>query len=486
MNTLIGIHSIAPFFKGKRRTTKDRIKQLGIEEYSYQAYEKMFLRPREKHHYIVKKENGWIEIKHPWNKALVLRHLTGEQTIGLFPAVQIDYLMFDIDRHNEEGLDELRSRIDKVTNSIEGEPLIYQSSFSGGIRLCYFLEKSVSRKALYSACKEFLRYREVFVKPGEIEILATRKGDRLPFGAGSYLIDPFTLEPIYHLTLNETISIADRVFEHQKIKIPFNIPSVDEKLISYSVGKSGFNQTVNQLYEEGLYPGITTNRALLMLNWDLQVRNGYPKEEAERFLQSWILKKHNGLSDRFNAGKVDNIFKQIKRIVQGTDPNKAQYSGSKWARRKKRLSLRDVRKITLFTENPKLRLALFSLLEYCLCFRKKVSVKVRKRTPISNLYVSENGDVTYRSGFDNNFYCELSKKTFQHLLGFDKAYPHITRQKIEDLGILSLKKDAHPDSNHCREYWIHFQFDEDDPIKVISLDEGLLKLKQLSTRKDKC
>ncbi len=87
---------------------------LGVEDSDYQKYEDIFLRPRERHHYLIHTQDSWMERKRSWNRNLVLRHLAGEQTIGLFPADWIDYLMIDIDRHDNESEANLRSRIKEV------------------------------------------------------------------------------------------------------------------------------------------------------------------------------------------------------------------------------------------------------------------------------------------------------------------------------------------------------------------------------------
>jgi hypothetical protein len=479
MNSLVEIHGALNNSERKRSSIKERMTRLGIEESDYQEYEEMFLRPRQKHNYLLKTSDSWVARKHPWSKNQVLRHLTGEQIIGLFPADCIDYLMIDIDRHRGESTTTMLSRINQVRELFDDDPLIYQSSYSCGIRLCYFLQNSTPQVKLHQGCKELFKQNNLTIQPGVIEILASKKGDRLPFGEGSYLLDSFDLEPIYHLTLKETISLAYEVFRYQKIELPFETQKEDELLVVTSQGTGVFNVMVNRLYEEGLYPGITTNDALLMLSWDLQIRKAYSKAETERILVSWVKTKHNGLSDRYNSGKIDQTITQITRIVSTTDIEKASFSGSRYALREKRLSLNDIRKIVSITQDPKLRLAIFSLLEYCLCFGKRTQDRKRDKEFISNLYVSERGYVTYRSGFTEDFYCEISKKTLQHLPGFDKANPQIIMKKILDLELLSLKRKAHPESHHCRQYWVHFKFDENDPTKVVSLDEGLLLLEHV-------
>ena len=71
----------------------------------------------------------------------------------------------------------------------------------------------------------------------------------------------------------------------------------------------------------------------------------------------------------------------------------------------------------------------------------------------------------------------VEAKITQEPIVFDKANPQITMRKIEKLGVVSLKREAHPRSHHSRHYWVHFRFDREDPVKVVSLDEGLSKLR---------
>lgn len=480
--SLIEIHSAVTPSAKKRRPIDERMTQLDIEGSDYERYEEMFLRSREKGHFITRINGEWREVKHPWGKNHVLRHLTGERTIGLFPAARIDYLMIDIDRHNEEEETLIRSRVNQVIEVMRGDPLIYQSSFSGGIRLCFFLPVEIGREALLLGCKSLFQHKGVVIKRGSVEIMAKRTGDRLPFGEGSYLVDPYNLEPIYHLTPRETILQSYRAFQYQKVDIPFTVHKQNGILVPDWQGMGVYNQVVSRLLDHGLCPETSTTTALMKLSWDLIVRKGYSKEETERYLVSWIREKHNGLSNRGNQGRIDDIFRQIERIVQRTDPGKARYSGSRYAVRKKKLSLSDLRKIVSMTDDRKLQLALFSLLEYCLNFGKTHSGKTSKKTKISNLYVSENGHVTYVSGFQTDFYCEVSQQTLRHLNGFDKANPQTTMQQIEKLGVISLKRRAHPRSHSCRHYWVHFRFNEDDPIQMVSLEEGLAKLRRPDNR----
>lgn len=488
LSSLKQVHKSASALKGKRLSFVQRLHWLGIDESDYRKYEEMFLRYREASHYIQRTEDSWVAIKHPWNKREVLRHLTGERTIGLFPGEKLDYMMIDIDRHDHEDKCTLKSRIDSMRQIIPGQPLLYQSSFSGGLRLCYFLTEPMPKRVLHEGFKKLMVTHDLIVKPGQLEIMATNKGDRLPFGEGSYLVDPRSLTIIEPLTPKKTISRTYDVFLNYKIDLPFQTRESSTDWPIHTQEDNNFRQIVDRLYEEGLYPEISTNDALLELCWDFHITKGYSKEETETVLTSWILKKHNGLSNRMNAGKMDEVIAQIKRIVSKIDPGKTKYQGSKYALREKKLSLSAVRKIRSLTDKPKLQQAIFSLLEYCNNFKKCTNYFNRENTntKISNSYMSVDNDMMDQSTCQRRWYCDISKETLKHLPGFDKANPQIAMREIVDLGVLSLKRRAHPASHHCRQYWVHFDFDENDPFKVVSLDEGLLRLNESERGVEPC
>jgi hypothetical protein len=173
------------------RPVEERMCLLGISDSDYQKYEEMFLRPRERYHYIIRTLRGWVTRKYPWDENLVLRHLTNENTIGLYPADQLNHLMININRHDHETKANLRSRIKKVRKVIGGKPLMYQSSPSGGIRLCYFLSNPVSRELLYQRYKDLLSEKNVNVKPGEIEM-------QMPTDGGSNLTSFSVKNGVFH------------------------------------------------------------------------------------------------------------------------------------------------------------------------------------------------------------------------------------------------------------------------------------------------
>lgn len=462
---------------GKRRTLDDKLKKLSIGWEEFESYLKMFTEAREKYRFILVRKTGWVEFKHQWNEHLILDHLLRIKTVGLFPNTKIDYLMLDLDCHNTESLISLISRNRIVKEAFDGDPLSYQSSISGGIRICYFLSKPWPRELVFSWAKRRLLRVGAELRPGEIEIRAAKNGDRLPFGEGSELVDPFTLEPIHHLTLKEEIRYADCVWQHQKMEIDLKPDDLFMRELK-TCGAGQFSLTVARLYEEGLFPEITTNEAFLKLSWDLVVRQNFPKEDAERYLRSWIRQRHNGLSIRFNRGRLDLLDRHITRVTSRINPALVSFQGSKYSRRNKRLCLTDAKRIISLIDDSRLQLAIFSLLEYCLNFGSKSK---EKKELISNLYGAGPRPVTYGAeqgqyisflGPKENFYCPISKQTLRHLAGFDRSNTKLTLSRIIDLRLISLKRNAHPAAHKCREYWVHFPFDESDSTKVVSLDEA--------------
>lgn len=463
--------------KRERRNTDERLNILGLNGADLNLYLKMFTETREKQRFLIMAREGWREVKYPWSKDLILDHLSYRETIGLFPGHSIDYLMIDIDNHDSKTLQQLHRTANRVKDAFPGDPLSYQSSYSGGLRICYFLDNRIQRDLLLNWAESQLRSGGVSLGPGTVEIMANKKGDRLPFGDRSFLLDPLTLEPIYHLTLAEKIRFAGQIWQHQKMAVILPIPE-GVKSPTGTCYRGDFVELVARLNDEGLFPGITTNDSFLKLGWDLIVRQGCPKKEAERYLQSWIRQKHNGLSNRFNKGRLDLLDKHITRVISSIKLGLVSYQGSKYSRRNKRLSLTDAKQIISLTADSRLQLATFSLLEYCLNFRKE---STEKKELISNLYGAGQSPVTYgaeirendpRLRTPTNFYCPISKKTLRHLTGFDRSNPKSTLSRIIDLGLISLKRNAHPAAHKCREYWVLFPFNESDPARVVSLDEA--------------
>lgn len=458
---------------------KERLTRLGVSVEEYIRYHSMFCKNRMQYKYIKKTKDGWSQSNYSWDNNLILRHLLEEATIGLFPANQIDYLIFDIDNHTTQMTESIEHRCREIITAINRDYLIYTSSYSGGMRICYFLDKSYPKEQVNAYAKNILSESGIPVKSGHIEIMAGKKGDRLPFGEDSYLVDFVIYEPLYDVTLS------------QRIKEAWELSSADRLCIPESTSfhtnlkhpNSDFIEIVTRLYEQGLYPEISTNDALMKLCWDYRTRFSNTAEETASFLKYWIKQRHNGCSDRINAGKISIIEEQIERIVKNYNPKHKKYQKLKRSNDKK-LKINDIKLICSLSSEYKIQLAIFSLLEYVKNKGKlidsidisKISDKDLKTYLISNLYVTGFQQLSVYS-------CEIPYKSFKIFPGFDKTYPNKTKDKLIELGLLEPWKREHKDSNRCRTYKIYFNFDKESE-EVGSLDEGILKLNSIDEIKE--
>jgi len=300
-----------------RKTCKQRLRELGLTDMLFETYLHMFSSNRLEFKYIYrpKDSDNWITSKYRWTKNLVARHLTREDTIGLFPADFIDFMMFDIDNHESQQMS-VHERTTIIRDLFPTEPLVYQSSISGGIRVLYFLDELCPSEVVKEFATDNLKKVGLSHRSGYVEIKADRSGDRLPFGDGSYLLDWHTLEPLYSLTLSETIKYFKEIYDGDKL----HIPRKDWKM--WEVTGNEKVSVVNRLIEEGLWDEITTNEAFQKLTYHLLAIKRQSPAEAKRWLKAWIRNNHNGFSDRANSGKLDELDSQIDRWIDGFDLSK--------------------------------------------------------------------------------------------------------------------------------------------------------------------
>jgi hypothetical protein len=446
--------------------------QPGIARLRPDSYCRMFCSTRRRDRHLLRKDDSWITCKHRWDENLILRHLEGEIIIGLFPANYIDYLMFDIDNH-EPGLTvSPQERCRLVLPLFEVRPLVYTSSDSGGLRVCYFLDQRYPRAQVYQFAERKMTGAAVEVRPGFIEIMATGVGDRLPFGRGSTLVDPETLLPIPDIPLEDKIKSAWSIFLESKLRIA--LAPTDP--VELGQPKPRFVDIVDSLLENGLPPGdvMTTNEALMKLNWDLMGRRGYGADDAKRHLKSWISNHHNGHSNDINSGRIEEVYAHIDRIVGRFDPDRVRFQGLAAGSSNERLTLHDAEVILHLFDSYRHQLAAFSLLLYTKERGKLIDTRQdigKRNTAIS--YSMSNYNV---SGFVQVWLCAIPQKAFLKFPGFNKTNPKVTRRVLEEKGLIKLHELEDRAANQCRKYKIYFNFSNDSEA-VVSLDEALLKLR---------
>jgi len=331
------------------------------------------------------------------------------------------------------------------------------------------------KKSVYEFAHGKLADAGIRIKPGLIEIMATDKGDRLAFGEGSFLVDPHTFEPLYQIHLSGMIDHAWNLYSGTKLLI-------EEHLVRPSKPpqtERTFSEIVADLLESGLPPDMTTNAALMKLGWDLICRRRFSREEAARYLKSWIRSKHNGNSRRFNSGKIDDLDSHIERVVRSCDREKSKFKSHKPKKPIKRLTIGDVERITTVFSDYRAQLAAFSLLEHI-----KTSGVLRDCIDCSDTKgMREDNRGNYSVlGFLQSWECEIPYGRFIQLDGFDKTHPVKTRKLLKDNGLIKLHKEEDRSRHKCKAYLVFFTFDEKSD-EVISLDEALLRIRSESDLK---
>jgi hypothetical protein len=453
------------------------IKKLGISDLTLDHYMKLFTTEKRsrsvtKASFLQVNSNDRIEWKtyrkYVWSEMDLLRHLAGKTALSLYWTEFADYLMLDFDTHKNRSEEYVRDAALKVIQALPGEWLTYQSSFSKGIRAICFLDQRYSRFGLFNYLKTKLKAIDSGNEYGWVESRMGNASDRLPFGKGSMLLDPFTLEPMFDLNLEETIRYAWKFAEENRL----TPDEKDFKRVGVFLGRTGkdYNAVVNRLLTEGLWPEINTNDALLALNLQFQGVNGLTREEAALKLKEWTQMKTNGLSQRINNGNFAGIDSQIDRIVASFDPKRFNRKNKVSASSEASLSLADVKTLLSYTSDYRMLKAAFSLLRY-VAGRRSFSVTI-----ISHDFMSPQRGCNNVSRNSCDLVVPIPWTAFRKFAGFPENDPARKRKELERLGILKLKREYSADDGRCREYTIFFPFSSDRTPAFSLLDEALARL----------
>ena len=162
-----------------------------------QNYVELFI--DERRHFYVREREG----KAFFHKARrlrdedIMRHLRGEQWIGVVRAPKTRILGVDLDAKGGslDAREAMVKRYQRIAGTLPPS-LVVRSSESGGLHLYWFLDEEVDTAGLVDAVGEFFRGLGLEVRAGAVEIRPTTgQCLRLPFGRGSVLLRPVLLEP---------------------------------------------------------------------------------------------------------------------------------------------------------------------------------------------------------------------------------------------------------------------------------------------------
>ncbi len=448
----------------KRGLTRfERLTLLDITELEFQLYHSLFLTYRRKDTYSTRtKDRGWPQCKHSWNDGLILRHLCGHVDVAIPFADPVDQIVLDIDYHDQDKpRAELEQRVRSASIALPGESLIYQSSGSGGVRMIWFLKEPLSRITLNDWTTARLAKAGVIVKSGVCEVRLGSAPDRLPFGRESMLLDPVTLEPLYDLTLSDTLKIANEHRKHHAISPPLGQNQKSEAT------RSNFNQRIKRYLKRGLPPDEDTNECLKALAWHGRAVLGHENTENIEFLRRWIQRQHNGNSTRINDGKIEAVYRQIERIVKNL---KVELGAKKGRVSSVGLSEQELLHLIGYPGNFKTIQGTYAVLciakakywrQYSLRTMNSSNYRGEEKKIGTNkcgMVFSETEDIP-NGAWNFRLYIDLPKELLRRLKIPNASNTAIFVRELERIGILAHKRKPLQYNHKARQFWVNFPFD---------------------------
>lgn len=222
-----------------------------------------------------------------------------------------------------------------------------------------FLERPYLASDVQKCIVKKLKDAKIQFGPAIIEVRVAVASDRLPFGDGSFTVDPITFEPYFTLSKTGQIQYAVRVAKCDRLVLP-DCAETDSWI---ERGKE-FGEKVDRLLREGLYPEISTYDAVWALTYYFLSARILSPSETTDFLMEWIRHKHNGYSNSINRGDLDPSDTKIRNAVNGWRPKNPAKTRRIFSRRGRQVSATDVDQILqLFSKYDDQRRA-FALLSY--------------------------------------------------------------------------------------------------------------------------
>lgn len=465
----------------KRLSDEYRFKRLQIGQDDLTLYKSIFLSDRIRFKFHALNEDGsWPMRSFRWSYSDVLRHLCGECQIAISFESRVHVIVLDIDCHGDRHRSRAVETARGAVLAIPGDPFVYQSSNSGGVRLIWFLDKLYNRDEVDRWVRQELANAGIAVLSGICEVRLGGAPDRIPFGSFSMPIDPITYEPIWNLTLAESIRLAELHRANNHIILDGLISDP----VKINNGDYRSDRLVSICLKNGLPADVSTNDCLLELARHFRQRMGMDKIVVREKLKNWIAQKHNGYSERINRGRIESVYKQIARIIKSLRAAPFVVGAVT-----DRVGLTKAEMEALLTLELNLRQfrALFAIL--CLARQKLMKSAHSTYSPDSSpLHTYKKGTNKWgrkltdswgvTNGAENSchVFLDISKKLLRSIGVPGSANTRDFVQLIEGLGILVLKRKPWPDGHKCAQYWVNYPFDVNGVSRYSDFDEALWEI----------
>jgi hypothetical protein len=300
-------------------------------------------------------------------RELLLSHLEGTRWIGTGARkakggiARAHYFVIDLDlQPGQDGADDLYGRYTAVLRAVGRPTFALRSSTEGGLHLYYFLTHSVNLYQLRNpdatrgVVVRLLAAEGIEEAAGQVEIYprnhtlsrGVSNRLRLPFGHGSRLLDPDTLEPFVggHAPLDD-LKLARKLVEGGKV-YAYDFSELERRANDLTPArptkkatlkqKSGHRlgdatralggaapAEVSELLEVGLTrPGMFNASAHRLA---CHFVHHVDEEEARRALGEWLDSKHNGHSTTYSRSR-EKAHAELLTIIERVY---SEYTGSR-------------------------------------------------------------------------------------------------------------------------------------------------------------
>ncbi len=261
-------------------------------------------------------------------------------------------LIIDLDAHLEK-VDDLWDRYWAIRESAEVTPIVIQSSDSGGLHLYWGLPRLMDVEEAQNHAAIGVIRKGIPIKAGICEVFPDYEAPiRVPFGPGSYLRDPDTLEVVKGSFAEIFRLFRSRILEQKQGGImPFGeTGSIDDEGLmdgtqlydalwdfdpcegiedvhdaddvtpateqSHDAPRPEEWDLGRRLWEDGLTGEIDRYDAIPVVVRHCYFERGVTKgEELVHEVYEWLKQKHNYKSDRFPRSPRA-VFKDILKVVQ--------------------------------------------------------------------------------------------------------------------------------------------------------------------------
>ncbi|HEX04987.1 MAG TPA: hypothetical protein ENH10_07520, partial [Bacteroidetes bacterium] len=368
---------------------KDRYHATGINEYYLSLYKSHFMEYRPVYGWIYKKcvENSlyyeeWYETRYKGTDRELLMHLTQEYILGVPWGKVTDFIVFDIDCADmyDPGIGKVHPTYDRVQQVLDvldnPDYLLVRSSDSSGVHVYIFIDAPLPVLDIKAAIGSAMAAGGITLSDGWIEHSTGKEKNalRLPLGAGSFILDHDTYEPVAHTLSDQLDYLADFVHTHtvpvdqlgwytswlyQKDGVgdtfstgasigrlsseacqtltghserpcgsytsptaipPYNTTPLNPPSLSFSSTNNGEPEWFIPVAERALENGIEakgTRRHIIkaLVRYHI-LKHEKTKKETYRLISNFMEAKHNGNSDDINNGRVSKIDNDIKYYIK--------------------------------------------------------------------------------------------------------------------------------------------------------------------------